>query len=92
MVLAFFMIILILTAAILYNLRIYDDEQELFFRQSFGLAQVIAVVLLPTSDKNCGRFGIMLQRIVDGIATVIRITTAATIHNDTLPACIKNIT
>lgn len=92
MLLAFFVIILILTAAILYNLSVYDDEQESCFWQSFGLAQAIAGVLLPTSDKTGGRYGIMLQRIIEGIATVIGITTSATIPNDTLPACIKNIT
>ncbi|MBJ9738950.1 transglutaminase domain-containing protein [Acinetobacter oleivorans] len=89
--LAFFIGILILTAAILYNLSVYDDEQESCFWQSFGLAQAIAGVLLPTSDKTGGRYGIMLQRIIEGIATVIGITTSATIPNDTLPACIKKI-
>lgn len=53
------------------------------------MAQTIAGVLLPTSDKTGGRYGIMLQRVIEGIATVIGITTAATISNDTLPACIK---
>lgn len=86
---SFFMIVLILTAAILYNLSVYDDEQESCFWQTFGLAQTIAGVLLPTLDKTGGRYGIMLQRIIEGIATVIGITTAATIPNDTLPAYIK---
>jgi len=62
------------------------------FSASFCVVKVIAVLLLLTSDKKCGRSGIMLQRIVEEIVTVIRITTAVMIHNDTFSAFIKNIT
>ncbi|NIE95935.1 hypothetical protein F3J02_05510 [Acinetobacter sp. Tr-809] len=89
--LAFFIGIIILTAVILYNLSVFNDEQESCFWQSFGLSQAIASLLLPTSDKTGGRYGVMLQKLVERIAAVIGITTAATIPNDTLPACIKKI-
>ncbi len=89
--LAFFIGIIILTAVILYNLSVFNDEQESCFWQSFGLSQAIASLLLPAPNKTGGKYGVMFQKLVEKMAAVIGVTMSATIPNDTLPACIKKI-